>query len=235
MKYFLRLLLLLLSPSFLIAQNAMYEEPTKKQADSLRLEFQIIKNDTIRINICKKLGAYYQEANIDSSIYFYNYQLKIAKQLNQKLWEAFAYDELGYSMFNIGNYVQSLNYFLQALNILEDKECEKNIIEITAFSKDRNSHYARLYVLASTYDNMGILYKAAGNIRKTKSNYYKSLELGEEVNDPLILTLANMDLGNLHSELNNLDSALFFEKQALKYANGSGYMKYLGFNLHSYC
>ena len=228
MKYFLRILLLLLSPSFLMAQNAMYEEPTKKQADSLRIEFQILKNDTIRINICKKLGLYYQETNIDSSIYFHNHELRLAKQLNQKLWEALALDELGYAMYNIGNYAQSLNYLLQALNIAEDKECEKNVIEITEFSKDGNPHYARLYVLASVYDNLGILYRAAGNIRKAKSNYYKSLEVGEEVNDPIILTLVNMDLGNLNLQLNNIDSALFFVKQALKYANGLGYMKYKG-------
>ena len=73
----MRILLLLLLPSFLMAQNAIYEEPTKKQADSLRIEFQILINDTIRINICSKLGVYYQETNIDSSIYFYNRQLKL--------------------------------------------------------------------------------------------------------------------------------------------------------------
>ena len=228
MKHFLKILLLLFIPSFLMAQNAIFDEPTKKQADSLRVVFQNTQNDTIRMEICKQLGTFYEEANPDSAIFFLEYHLKFAKQLNQKLWEALAYCNLGYSMWNIGNYAQSLLYYLQALNLAEDNESEKNIWKISAFSKSKNPRFARLYVLSNTYDLLGLLYHATGNNQKSKSYCYKALEIAEEVNDLIMLTLVNMDLGSLYSDLGKLDSALIFDQNALKYSNSSGYSKYKG-------
>ena len=70
MKYLLKIVLLLF-PSFLMAQNAIFDEPTKKQADSLLVVFHATQNDTIRMEICKQLGMYYDEANQDSAIFFF--------------------------------------------------------------------------------------------------------------------------------------------------------------------
>ncbi|MEZ5148433.1 MAG: histidine kinase dimerization/phospho-acceptor domain-containing protein [Bacteroidales bacterium] len=227
MKYLLKIVLLLF-PSFLMAQNAIFDEPTKKQADSLLVVFHATQNDTIRMEICKQLGMYYDEANQDSAIFFRQHELKIARQLNQKLWEAHASMELGYSMWNTGNYAQSLHYYLQTVNLAQDKESEKNIWNITAFSKSKNPRLARQYMLSSIYDLLGLLYHSTGNDEKARSFYFKSLKIAEEVNDPHMLFLVNMDLGDLYSSLDRLDSALIFEQHALTFANSLGYSKYNG-------
>jgi hypothetical protein len=74
------------------AQNNPYwQEPTKAQADSLKLVLQVTKNDTLRMYIDRQLGLYYQEINRAVALSFFEQQLTLAKKLNQKIWEAESY------------------------------------------------------------------------------------------------------------------------------------------------
>ncbi|MEJ7674825.1 MAG: hypothetical protein WKF59_19550 [Chitinophagaceae bacterium] len=42
-------------------KNPYWQEPTKDQADSLKMILQVTKNDTLRMYINRQLGLYYQE------------------------------------------------------------------------------------------------------------------------------------------------------------------------------
>ena len=229
MKYFSRILILFLSlPTIMIAQNALYIEPAKKQADSLLLIFPSVKNDSVLMDVCNQLGYYYEEFYQDSAKYFFEQQLKLAKQLNQKLWEAHAYSNLGYSMFNIGSYSQALQYYLNALDITENTQSEEYIWKISSFSRNEDPRLARLYVLSNVYDLLGILYKHIEMNQISKAYFYKSLAIAEKVNDHVILQMVSLDLGSLYLSFGKLDSALIFERNALLYSNISGYSKYRG-------
>ena len=221
-------------PVFSIAQqNPYWEEWNKEQADSLRLIIYNSTNDTIRMAVARSLGYYYMEIDLDSSHHFLQKQASLAVQLKSKLWEADALDNIGYILSYKKNYAQSLKVFLDAIKIAEDKETEKNIWQVSRFSKAGDPAMARLVVLASCRLDIGRLYGYTGNIKEELANSFEALKIAERVADQANLANINMNIGIIFIRLNQLDSALYFEKKALAYTESSGFYKYNG-NLYSY-
>lgn len=234
MKLFIIIILHLCLPVFSIAQqNPYWEEWNKEQADSLRLIIYNSTNDTIRMAVARSLGYYYMEIDLDSSHHFLQKQASLAVQLKSKLWEADALDNIGYILSYKKNYAQSLKVFLDAIKIAEDKETEKNIWQVSRFSKAGDPAMARLVVLASCRLDIGRLYGYTGNIKEELANSFEALKIAERVADQANLANINMNIGIIFIRLNQLDSALYFEKKALAYTESSGFYKYNG-NLYSY-
>ncbi len=232
---------LLITVSFLLCltclsmaqQNSYWEPWSKEQADSLRLIWNNTNNDTIRMGVARSLGFYYSEANTDSSLYFHREQEALAGKLKSKLWEADALENIGYALSLNKNYPRSLKAFLSAIKIAEDKETEKNILQVSRFSKTGEPALARLTVLAFSRMDMGRLYGFTGNMKEELSNSFEALKIAERVGDPANLANINMNLGLIFIKLNQLDTALVFEKKALAYTESSRFYRFNG-NLYSY-
>src|SRR6187455_1659494 len=126
---FLALLLLLL-PAFAKGQNSFYKMVSREQADSLRNELKIIKNDTIQMLLCRDLCNYYGEINFDSSLYFGEKLLQLSRKFKSGLWEANALYWMASSFTRYGNYPKALESYSLAKKIAENKDCEKNILHI---------------------------------------------------------------------------------------------------------
>ena len=221
-------------PVFSIAQqNPYWEVWQKEQGDSLQLYWNNTTNDTIRMGLARSLGYYYMEINLDSSYYFLQKQASLALQLKTKLWEADALDNIGYILSYKKDYAQSLKVFLTAIEIAEDKKTEENIWQVSRFSKAGDPTLARLVVLASCRLDIGRLYGYTGNVKEELSNSFEALKIAERVADPANLANVNMNIGIIFIRLNQLDSALTFEKKALAYTESSGFYRYNG-NLYSY-
>ncbi|WP_167616830.1 ATP-binding protein [Maribellus sediminis] len=62
---------------------------------------------------------------------------------------------------------------------------------------------------------MGHLYGATNNPDKQISNYLKSKEIAESIQEKGIITAINMNLGSTYLKLNKLDTALFYAQTAL--------------------
>ena len=234
MKLLITISFLLFLTCLSMAQQNSYWEPwNKEQADSLRLIWNNTNNDTIRMGVARSLGFYYSEANTDSSLYFHRAQAALAGQLKSKLWEADALENIGYALSLDKNYPRSLKAFLSAIKIAEDKETEKNILQVSRFSKTGDPALARLTVLAFSRMDMGRLYGFTGNIKEELSNSFEALKIAERVGDPANLANINMNLGLIFIKLNQVDTALVFEKKALAYTESSGFYRFNG-NLYSY-
>ena len=225
MKLSIKTLLLLLLPAFPMAQynSSYWEEISKKQADSLRLEFQHSSNDTLHMATARSLAYYYMEINRDSALYFTQQQSNIANRLKLKLWEADALENMGYVLSELKKYPQSLQTFLAALKIAENKETENNIWHPSKFSIKEDPAVGRLTVLSFCHQDMAGLYGNTGNVQKQLSNSMEALKIGESIHDESILSTVNMNLGRLYVSLNKLDSALIYEQRALEYSNTSGF------------
>ncbi len=229
MKVFIKIIFLLFLPAFSIAQqNLFWEEWNKKQADSLQLIFYNSANDTIRMSVARSLGFYYQELNTDSALYFHQKQAALAGQLKAKLWEADGLENMGYILSIQKQYPQSLKAFFAAIKIAEDKETEKNIWQVSRFSKAGDPALARLAVLAFSRLDMGRLYGYTGNVKEELSNSFEALKIAERVGDPANLANINENIGLIFIRLNQPDSALTFEKKALVYTKTSGLKKFDG-------
>ncbi len=192
----------------------------QKQLDSLQIALKNTANDTIRMNVYNLLGLFYLEINFDSSLVYLNHTIPLAQKLKLKINEANALGTKGYTFFKMGNYPRSLESFLQALKIAEDPASEKYTWNLP---KGQTSRNARLDALGYIYHNMGHLYGATGNNKKQVANYYMAINLGESVQDSFLISLANMNLGDVYLRLNKLDSALVFEQKALSFISVKKY------------
>ncbi len=74
MKSMLKIALLLLLPFFVNAQSQ------QKESDSLHRALKNADNDTIKMFVLNHLGDYYSESNRDSSLYYYEAAIAMAKK-----------------------------------------------------------------------------------------------------------------------------------------------------------
>ena len=58
------------------------------QLDSLLLQLKNAPNDTVRVGLYSLLGNYYDDVNVDSSVYYNETGITIARKLQLKLNEA---------------------------------------------------------------------------------------------------------------------------------------------------
>ena len=178
MKLFLKIFLILLLPVCSSAQiSPLFLEPTKKQADSLRIVLKEDSNDTTRMVALRELSLFYLDINSDSALYYIEQELPIVKKLNLKIWEADALDLHGLILSNQGNYTKSLQSFIEAIKIAEDKETEKNIWQISKFTYSKDPNIARLALLAILYLDYSGLYRRTQNIEKGVTAIRKSIKI----------------------------------------------------------
>jgi len=232
MRILVFMILMVASPVYSCAQQNLYwEEWEDHQVDSLQSAWKHINNDTLRMAVARSLAMYYQERNRDSALYFGEHQLHLAQKLKQRLWEADASDQNGYVLAMMKNYPRSLQSFLHGIKILEEEETEKNIWRIIIFSPEGNPRNARIASLGYIHNDIGRLYEGIGNIPEAKSNYFKALEMGSEINNLRLLSLTNMNLSVTYLFLNKPDSALILGENGVNYANKANFHKYRGMAL----
>ena len=223
-------LLFLLIPLIVNAQKDPFIESwNKDQLDSLKAEWiNSIGNDTIHMRISRSLGWYYQEVDRDSSFYFHSIQLNLARKLKLKLWEADALDQGGFVLSQLKNYSLSLQYFIRAFDILENRECEKDIWFLSLFSKENDPHKARLTCLASTFNDISLLYDMTGNAEK-RLHYLKSaFETAQDINNVSLIAVNTLNLSLFYLNHNQIDSALKYLKISMNHIQISGYRTYEG-------
>ena len=61
---------------------------------------------------CRDLALYFLDVNVDSSKYYSNRDLQLARKLKLRLWEADALDLNAIALNRSGDYSKSLEYFL---------------------------------------------------------------------------------------------------------------------------
>ena len=223
MKLFIKILLLLLLPAFVQAQQR------QKQSDSLHLALKNADNDTIRMDVYNGLAYFFTESNADSAVFYFEKESLLASQLKLKINQTEALDMKGYILSKQGNYPKSLETFMQAMKIAEDPASEKNTWHL---SKGRTPRFERLSWLGWVNTDIGPLYHSTGNADKEISGYLKAKSIAESIHNNYLLSFANAGLGRFYMDANKLDSALFFEKKAQEIFLKSG-EKYGGYFLNT--
>ena len=230
MKSLIKVLSLVLVPAFSIAQvNPLYLEPTKTQAESLRVALNTNTNDTLQMAAYRELALYYFDINSDSALFFIEKDLPLAQKLNLKLWEADAYDLMGLIATTQGNYARALKSYNAAFQIAENSDCEKNIWNIEKFTDSKLPNFARLSMLATIQSDAAGLYSATGNFDKELKTIQTCLKTATGINDKTLLSQAYMVLGGIYLREHQLDSALNSYKKQLAYSAAVGYNKYRGY------
>ena len=208
MRSLLKIHFLLCLPAFVTAQFQ------RNQLDSMHQVVRHASNDTIRMDAYNKLGSYYDDVNLDSSVYYSEKGIVIAKQLQLNLNKAEMLTNMSWPLVKMGNYPRSLKVLNQALEIAGDPANEKNTWHLL---KGQTPRSYRIDLLGNVYAAFNYLYGYTGNYEKQVTEAYKGIRLFESVKDTLLQAYTYTDIGHAYFKLNKFDSALYFEHKALSY------------------
>ncbi len=201
----LTLLLLLVSvPSF--AQ-------TKEVIDSLKSILAATKNDTIRVNAQIGLCNQYRLGNIDSSTFYGQQALKLARQIDYLPGQILALSFLTDPAVQQGDFPKTLELGFKAIQLAQKHHLERSKIVI----RSGGNFAFTVYVLTGpALTNMADVYINLKDSPKAKSTLQKLISL--ELIGPFDpgLPYGYMELGQAYMLSNQLDSAAYYEQKAVK-------------------
>ena len=202
--------------------------------DSFRRKLDITASDTMRLVLLRNLARSYSELNPDSSFFYAEKALSIARRLNFKLDESSALREMGYSLLNRGNYPRSLQTSLSSLAISEDPKSEQKVL-VGKFDNDdelmyrtATPHEQRLSELAFTHQIMGVLYANRNNYEKALLHHQHGRQYAEMSGNIPLQSIINMTMSRAYLNLKKTDSALISLQKAYDQAMRTGFKRYLG-------
>ena len=109
------------------------------------------------------LCSSYQSGSYDSALFYSEKQFQLAQQLNYKLDQAYALDNIGYNMYYLSN-PKALQMLLEGVKIAEDPDIEKNVLPekywnmIVYYDAQALPEHVRLQILASLNQDIGHVY-----------------------------------------------------------------------------
>lgn len=209
--------LLLFLPFVVRAQSRLSE------LDSLHRNIQLAKNDTIRMFAFADIGTYYDDVSIDSSIYYAEKAIALAKQMNLRLDEAMWYSNLIWPLCKMGNYPKALKSLNLALDLAGNPVNEKYVSKLSAGQTARSY---RLNVLCWVHHAFAGLYGYTGNFEKGIVAADEARTIAETLKDSLLLSFIFNEKGNAYLKLNKPDSALFYNQLAVAYNEAVPYKKF---------
>jgi signal transduction histidine kinase len=220
--------------SVLILHPCFSQDADIRAIDSLENELAVSNNDTMRLILLGQVAEKYSEINYDSSFYYAEEVLPIARKLRFKLDEAVALRLMIYAQINLGNFPRALQYLLPAIEMVSDPSTEKKLIParypgIDEFmNRSTSPQSQRLTQLSRLYQNAGILYTNRENYEKALHYYRISLPFAEESEQLNLVSITYNTLGRAYLNLKKIDSALYCLQKAYDDAVKSGYNRYVG-------
>lgn len=95
-------------------------------------------------------------------------------------------------------------------------------LEYAQQARDLSRNKAFIKGLTKSYERLGNVYFHMGNKRLARNNYYHAMALLEGQPDHNISGSVNYNMANLHYELGNYDSTMFFTKKASEHYLAAG-------------
>jgi len=176
-----------LSTILFIASTVGFSQ--NKLTDSLKHLIILAKEDTTRVLAIAELGFLFRNSNSDSSIYYGEKALALARQIKFQRGEALALSNIGLSMRFKGDLPGALNLEIQAVQIAKENN----------YSPE----------LAMGLRRIGTVYMDLGNYSAALTYYYRALNNAESVQSKRGIALDHLALGTTYESMDQLDSALF--------------------------
>jgi two-component system NtrC family sensor kinase len=169
---------------------------TREAIDTLHHQLAIARDDTSRIKAQAYLCLLYRLGNTDSSILYGQQALKSARQINYPTGEILALSFMSITMEQMGNLPKSLEMAFKALQIGKTNQLESKC-------------EAALNAIGETYIILKDYPKALNYLQRQKS-------ICEANGNIEALAYANKDMAIVFEEMNQLDSAIYYEQMAIQ-------------------
>jgi serine phosphatase RsbU (regulator of sigma subunit) len=202
---FLTIFSLLFSPSF------------SGEYDSLKVAFRTSKTDTSRVKVCLQISKIFEKQNFDSSFYWLNKGLAIAKKSNPAILnDSTLYYYKGVTYATIG---------LAYARMSTDYEIAKNKIDssIAIFSFFLDQYKGSwlkgksLHGLSVAYGTHGRICYSMGNLPMATYYFTKALEIQEQLQKGHGVAMMYNNLGLLHRQQANYAQSISYHQKSLDY------------------
>ncbi len=197
--------------SFLLIFNVLQLFSTN-QIDSLKNICLKAKN-TKKVNAILRLRENNQSNNINKSYKYAKDALFLSKKTNYKLGMAIAYNNIGYSLTDLGRYNDALENY------------HKGILMFKKLGRKNRE--------AIAYNDVAYIYQCQGLIKKAIDTYIKSLKILEKVGDKSSTASCLNNIGLLYQSQKNYTKALEFYKKGLAIKNTLGNEKSIAVSLNN--
>jgi len=175
-------------------------------------------DDSTKVQILLDLARTYMQINLQQSIDFSKQALELAISLDNLELQREVLPLLGAGYFYEGNFDSAKIAWLQEIDVLEQLE------EIYADDSIMVFHY--MNNRAMFLNNVGVVYKNAGEYDKAIEYYQQNLRIQEQLGQPLQMARSRANIGNVYyffgldydKALDNYDAALeLFRQYTEKY------------------
>ncbi|GAB4199332.1 MAG: hypothetical protein Fur0023_01520 [Bacteroidia bacterium] len=183
------------------------------EIDSLMKVLMQTKDDVKKYKGYFIIGNAYQEINTDSAIYYHKKALQILNTLSNSdddilIDQVETINQLGWDYYLTGDYVQSLNTYSTALNLLEQMKQKHQ----PALTQKIETCEAR------TYGNLGVTYMDYSAYSKALEYFFKSLTLFEKLNDKKGQANALGNIGIVFDLQRKYDKAIEYYNKVIQIA-----------------
>ena len=204
-KKCLHIILLIALPLLCLSQNEEnFDSMQKKSLDSLQQKLRLASNDSTLIIAFDRIGFFYANLNIDSSLKYYNSGLRLATQKSYLWAEARLLAGLGVVMENQGKFVEEFELLFQSLKIAE---------------KSKSG-----YDIARANRKISGVYYELENYPKAIAYGITALQIDEASHLVSQIGIDHYFLADDYEKINKLDSAAFHLNIAF---NLKGHLEYL--------
>lgn len=214
--------------------NSIYAKQ-EVDIDSLHQLLATATQDTIQVRVCSKLAVTYLYNNHDSCEFYGKKILSIAKNNHNKWAEGVGYTVMGSCYFTRSEFTQSLEYFLKAINILEQiqphgldlarayAQITSVYVELTDYKsgEEYGEKCINLYntlnetkLAAGAYNNVGDLYEKQKKYDKAEAYYKKGLSISREHNMKFHLAMSYFNMGSVLRKQGRIAESFGYVRQA---------------------
>jgi two-component system, NarL family, sensor histidine kinase UhpB len=172
------------------------EAQSESKIDSLMHELQLVRHDTIKVNILNEI----------SELLWRDYKYADAAKYSDSamsISERIHFDKgIATALFNTGNVLLGKAEYDLAINA-----CQK-AIRIFRVIKNKPG-------LGRSLNTLGIIFKKKGNYEEALNYYFQSLSIKEEIGDKLGLSLSYNNIANIYADLGKGNEALDYYLKSL--------------------
>ena len=174
---------------------------TSSELTNRKKMFSEAKSDTARVRLLLKIGGGYRFSRIDSSLYYIDKAILLAKKINDIAYEARALNDKGSVILDSGDIPQAYIYMFQSLKLIRKADSTK----------------ANLYIHANIENRLGNLFTELGEYNIAIAHYKASIFYFEKSYQPAAVYNELSNIGNDYQLMGKPDSGLYYQLRSYNY------------------